>query len=479
MTASGSRSGHGNALTRRVVAFIGIFSSVEAVGMFCSLVRNKLAAIWLGTYGIGLLGLYSTVIELLGTVSQLGLRTTAVRDIASSTGSRRLEFISVVTHYGRYLALFGILLTIAASPFLSLMTFGTADRFLPFLLISLAVGCNTIASSRAAVLQGENRLGNLAKATLWSAVISLAATVPMIYFWRMDSIIPILLTYSIVTMVLYLAFSRRNDSLPELKAGKRRSMASGMMKLGAFLTISGIAGWLTNYIVMSYLNHAGGESLMGCYQSGYTIIIKYIGIVFTALSLEFYPRISACAAGGTWRINLMLRHETLLSVAVVTAVSAIFIPLAPWIVSILYSDEFQAIVPMVILASPGIVLRAVSWAMAFTLLAKGRGRLYLVTELSSCLTCVILTVCGYSAWGLTGIGLMFTLWYAVYTVVVWAVTRTIGIRLGRTAWLVALSAFTVIAAMAATAIFAPFWISTTSGLIVATASAIAAVRSFA
>lgn len=82
-----TRSGRSSALTRKVLAAMGVFGSVELLSMLCAVVRTKLVALWIGAAGIGLIGLYSTAIELLSAISQLSLRTTAVRDISAAPHS--------------------------------------------------------------------------------------------------------------------------------------------------------------------------------------------------------------------------------------------------------------------------------------------------------------------------------------------------------------------------------------------------------
>lgn len=408
-----------SALTRKVLSAMGVFGTVEILSMLCAVVRTKLVALWVGAAGIGLIGLYSTAIELLSALSQLSLRTTAVRDISATPPSLREKMIAVVAHYGNRLALAGVLLTILCSPLLSMATFGDTDHILPFILISLAVGCNTIVAARSAIMQGRRQLTAIAKASSIAAVMSLAAAVPMVWLWRLSAIVPVLLVYSGVTLVVYLACSRTgqlSEALPSRP--QRRAMARDMLRLGVYLTVSGVVTWLVSYLVMSWINRRGGEELMGLYQAGYTISVRYVGIVFTALSLEYFPRLSAAFVGGMRRGELMLRHEILIALYVVTALCALMIPLSPIILQTLYSPRFVSVAPMIAFAAPGVALRAISWAMGFVILARGSGRLFLFTEVASALISIVAVMGGYELGGLAGLGIGFSLWYLAYALVV-------------------------------------------------------------
>lgn len=460
-----------SSLTRKVLSVMGLFGSVELLTMLCGVVRTKLVALWVGVTGIGLLGLYSTAIEFLSTIAQMGLRTAAVRDIAASDTERRPTVVAVVRRYGHILALSGIVLTILASPLLSYVTFGSLDHVVPFVLLSVVVGCNTIVSSRSAILQGEGRLRVIAKASGWSALLSLCASVPIVWFMGIDGIVPLLIAYAGIAAVIYLLLGRRSEPLPHVPAKQGREMARSMIRLGAFLTVSSAVSWLSSYLVISLLNHLGGDRAMGLYQAGYTLSIKYVGVVFTALSLEYFPRLSAAIAAGLNRGQVMLRHETLISVSIITAVGSLMIAFAPLIVDLLYSPDFADVAPMIVAAAPGVVLRAISWAMGFVILARGKGSWFLLTETASGVISVLATVAGYRLGGITGLGVAFTAWYLCYTLIVWAVDRfVLSTTLGRRVWLTCIGSLAATSAVAATAFFCPGWVATTSAVAVVAAA---------
>lgn len=162
---------------------------------------------------------------------------------------------------------------------------------------------------------------------------------------------------------------------------------------------------------------------MGYYQSGFTLSVRYAGIVFTALGMEYFPRISSVVQSGGRRLAVMLCHQIRVALCVVGLLASCMVLFAPWIVRLLYSGDFIAVVPMVVFASPGLVLRGVSWCMAFVIIAKGEGKVYLFTELASGILCLVLSIGGYAMFGLPGAGVAFSLWYMLYAIMVWCVIR--------------------------------------------------------
>ena len=60
---------------------MGIFGGTQMLTIICSIVRNKLVSVWLGPSGMGLFGLYNSAIDMINVFSNMGLRTSSVRDI--------------------------------------------------------------------------------------------------------------------------------------------------------------------------------------------------------------------------------------------------------------------------------------------------------------------------------------------------------------------------------------------------------------
>ena len=72
---------------------------------------------------------------------------------------------------------------------------------------------------------------------------------------------------------------------------------------------------------------------------------------------------------------------------------------------------------------PGVVFKAISWSLGFILLAKGEGKLFLITELVSDVTSIIINILLYLNMGLEGLGIAYTLNFVIYTTYMWIISR--------------------------------------------------------
>ena len=81
-----------------------LIGGAQGANYLIGMVRTKLVAILLGPSGIGLIGLYTSLIELVGSLSRLGIPDSGVREVAEAygTGSEKQVAITVKTLHRIY-----------------------------------------------------------------------------------------------------------------------------------------------------------------------------------------------------------------------------------------------------------------------------------------------------------------------------------------------------------------------------------------
>lgn len=411
-----------NKLSVAVLKAISIFGGVQALNILCSIIRTKLIAIWIGPVGIGLFGLYNTAIEMIGAITQLGVRNSAVRDVANASGIRISVIISVVRRWAWFLGLFGALVTLAMSPLLSKWTFGDESHIWHFIVLSIVLLFNSITGGELAILQGLQKLKRFANASLYGAVGGLVISVPMFYYWGVDSVIPSIIAYSFITLIVACVYKEKCKSENAVDIKTTIKEGREFIVLGFYMTISSFVVLLASYIFMSYLNGYGGIHIVGYYQAGFTLVNKYVGLIFTAIAMEYYPRLAKSIRSDN-RTKLFVSHEISIVLWVLMPVITIFIATDNLIINLLYDESFEIISLFVTCAIVGTIFRVVSSCMAFVIIAKGDGLIYLVTELASSIIGLGLNVIAYNYGGLAALGCAYTIWYVLYSLIVYSVFR--------------------------------------------------------
>ena len=413
-------SGRGN-ISRMAMKAMGLFGGVQVMGILCSIIRTKLVAMWIGPVGIGLFGLFNNALEMISTGTNLGIRSSSVRDISQAMGSHDsslvARMVTVVRKWSMWLGLAGALITLTLAPLLSRITFGDDLHIWGFVALSVAVLLGALTNGEYAVLQGTARLKRLASVTLWGTICGLAVSIPLFYLLRERSILPSIIAYAAALAIFAWVF--RNRDYPAMPVSRRETfdMGKGFVRLGIFMTLGNFATILASYAFNAWLNVNAGTEQVGFYQAGYTLINKYTGLILTALGMEYYPRLSQ-VADSRLRLRAFVSQEINVAIAIMAPVVALFILLREVVVWILYTPDFNVILTFVSWGMIGTVLRTVSWCLAFTILAKGDGKTYLWTEAASAVINLLLNIVFYRWWGLTGLGIAFLVSYLLYTLIV-------------------------------------------------------------
>ncbi len=408
-------------ISRVAMKAMGLFGGVQVLGILCSIVRTKLVAMWIGPVGVGLFGLFNQALEMLNTATNLNMRQSSVRDISQAVdkGNDTLiaRMIAVVRKWSIWLALAGAVATLAFAPLLSRFTFGDYTHIWGFVALSIAVLLMALTNGEYAIFQGLSRLRRLASVTLWGTLSGLVLSVPLFYFLREYSILPSIIAYAAGNAFFAYLFRNRNYAKVNVSRSETLSMGKEFVKLGIYITLGVFVTMLAGYVFNAWLNVHAGTQEVGFYQAGYTLIYKYAGFVLTALGMEYYPRLARVAQSKT-RLRAFVSQEINIAMMVMAPFAALFILFRAPIVWLLYSPEFNVIATFVSWVMVGTVFRAFSWCIAFVILARGSGKIFLITESLSAVIELVLNVLFYSRWGLTGLGISFVVWYIGYSAIV-------------------------------------------------------------
>ena len=404
-----------------------IFGGVQVFQIIIGIIRSKFIAILLGPSGMGIAGLLQSTTGLIAGLTNFGLSTSAVKDIsaAHSTGNS-IRVSIVVTVFRRLVWITGILgatTTLVFSPWLSQITFGNRDYTYAFILISITLLIDQISKGQGVLLRGMRQISYLAKAGMIGSILGLFTTLPLYYFYGIKGIVPAIIITSATSLLITWYFAKKLSIKP-IYVSKARTIAEGkgMLKLGFMISLSGLITIAASYIVRIYISNTGGVDQVGLYNAGFSIINTYVGLVFTAMSTDYYPRLSAVAQSNE-KSREVINQQAEIALLILAPVIMVFLVFINWVVIILYSTKFIPVNDMILYAALGMFFKAASWAIAFIFLAKGDSKLFFWNELITNIYLLALNIAGYYYWGLTGLGISFLIAYMLYLVQVFLVAR--------------------------------------------------------
>ena len=108
-----------------------LFGSVQIFQIIIQLIKSKFIAVLLGPAGVGIIGLYQSGIQLVQNITNMGLASSAVRDVSEAFGLKDFHRINQVIIIVRRLVwgtgLLGMIALAVFSPLLSKASFGNYD----------------------------------------------------------------------------------------------------------------------------------------------------------------------------------------------------------------------------------------------------------------------------------------------------------------------------------------------------------------
>lgn len=402
-----------------------LFGGVQVYNILIGIIRSKFVAVLLGPVGMGINGLLISATDLIISLTNLGLGTSAVRDIAEANATQDAGRIALVIRVFRRLVwltgLLGAVICLLSSPYLSYVTFGNYEYTIAFVILSSSVLFKQLATGQTALLQGMRKYADMAKANVTGNTAGLFFTIPLYYLWGLDAIVPVLVITSVISFILSYYYSNRvKIEKVEITSKSIKKEGRGMLKMGFFISLQGLLSVGASYLVRIFISNKGGLDDVGLFTAGFAIINTYVGLIFTAMGTDYYPRLSAVNSGSE-EFNKTINQQAEISLLLLAPIIAGFIIFIKPVVTILYSSKFLPVEGLIYWAILGIFFKAASWTIAYSFLAKGDTTAFFWSELAAIIYTTTFNILGYMYWGLTGLGISFLIGYIVYLMQVWII----------------------------------------------------------
>lgn len=393
---------------RSILKGTSIFGGVQVFNILVGMVRMKFVALLLGPAGMGVAGLFNSTSVTLQQFASLGLNLSVVKEIgaARSDEGKMGAVLAAIRPLIIMSALIGALICLFFPTALSTLTFGNRDYTADFMLLSAAVFFSIAGAALMSVLQGLHAVKPLSKASLVGSLVGLAVGVPLYWLMGTRGIVPAMVALSLSTALWYW-MSLRKELTAKRDAWQKEvhlPILKRILLMGLVLMSNDLLRNVANYAVYVFVRRRGGMDDVGFYQSCLTMTQQYSAIVFTAMAMDYLPRLSAAAGSNAKMCEVVNRQIVVVGLLIAPVVCAVVL-LAPWVIEILQSPAFLTAVPLLRWMALSVVLKALMYPLGYIVFAKDNRKLFFWMEsvganlLTLCLTCG-----GFLLLGLDGLG---------------------------------------------------------------------------
>lgn len=400
---------------KQILKATGIFGGVQVVQVAVALVKNKCVALLLGPEGVGINGLLTSTVALVNSIANMGLQSSAVREVAQADGNgnatQLATLVRVVNRLVRLMGLLALLFMVIASPYLSKWVMGDASYTYAFAWLSLAVLFEQLSMGQLTLLQGLRQYNYLAKANVIGALLGLVISVPLYYYWGIDGIVPAIIFSSLFLLIRTWYFTRKLK-IEHIALSWRETFRQGgdMLKLGFVMALTSFIAVGSTYLIRIYLTHRGGLIDVGYYNAAFVIAEGYVGMVFNAMSTDYFPRLSM-VNNDSKACNRLVNEQGEIALILLLPLLMLLTTFASLVVHLLYSAAFVAMAPMLQWVALGVLVKTATFSFDYVYIAKGDKQTFLLSEIFSWGYILAGTVGGYHYGGLEGLGIGYLVGY--------------------------------------------------------------------
>lgn len=211
-------------------------------------------------------------------------------------------------------------------------------------------------------------------------------------------------------------------------------MVRNLLALGLTLVITILIGALCNYMLNVFLRIFGNLDDIGLYNAANSITNQYAGVVFAAMSLDYFPRLSSIS-NDTEEMNRVINRQSEIVSLIAAPMAILIIAAAPLVISLLLTAEFSSVTPLLRLMALGVLFKALAFPMGYISFAKNNRRIYIWLEGITCNVIYLgFAVAGYLLFGLIGLGYAMAAEFLMNIVIYYAVNRRVyGYQFSRAA----------------------------------------------
>lgn len=403
-----------------------LFSGVQFYQIFIRVIKSKFIALFIGPAGMGISSLLHTTAELISASTNLGLKTSGVKTVsaayADNDNTTIVKTITVLRRLILLTGLFGMAICAILASVWSRISFGNEEYVWSFVFVSLLVLFEQLNNGELVLLQGMRQKKSLAQANVIGQTLSLFLTVPLYYFYGLKAIVWVLVLSPFIAFCISRFYTNRLHLDKAVVSWKETfTIGKEMIKLGFFLSLQFLMSQVIMYVIRNFVSNHGGIEEVGLYSAGTAIVTTYLGLVFSAIATDYYPRLAATRSNEELSKAVHIQAE--ISILLFAPLIVAFFVFIKSIIILLYSDQFLPIEGMMYWSVGATLIQAMGWAVSYTLLAKAKPSYFFLNEVvASCYT-VPLRLIGYSLFGLVGFGIATLIGYSIYLVQVLIVTK--------------------------------------------------------
>ena len=386
------------------------------IRIISGILTSKAIAVFIGPEGMSLVGNLRNILSSFQSVATAGLYNGVVKYVSEFKNNTKELSKTISTAY--YV---GFISTTLISIFcyynaeiLNSWVFGAYDYSIIFKLIALAVPFYSLNMFCFSIINGFSKYKILLVINIIGQFLGLLITLVLIWQNNIDgALVSVVITPSLVFLITLVAIINRKSLISQIKVS---NVNLGVFKkLGVFTLmalITAIILPLVYIVIRNYIIENIGMKEAGYWEGMNRISTYYLMFVNSLLALYILPRFSEINKVKEFRKEVFNFYKTLMPVFGL-GLLVIYL-LRPFIVTIIFSKEFEPMEDLFLWYLLGDFVKVLSIVIAYQFLAKKMFWHYMITEIFLVILIYLSSIYFIDIYGVKGATIAHFVTYMMY-----------------------------------------------------------------
>jgi PST family polysaccharide transporter len=391
------------------------------VKIACSLVLNKILAIYVGPTGYAIIGQFQNAISILVNIAG-GIVATGVTKVTAQHFDDQAKQHSLWKTALRFSLIASIITGVAVlllRDSLAQWLLHRADMTSLFFWLAFAMPAMAANNILLAIINGKKEIGIYVATNIIGSIVGLVVSGLMTFYYNLYGIlVAFIINPAVVLLTTAVVVQRRDWFKVEFLWGK---MNGGCIRELSGFALMGLTSALmvplSYMLIREHVAASLGLTAAGLWQASLKISEMYLMLVTSTLSVYYLPRIAEIKSESDLKYEISKVYRVVMPVVAVGAV--IIYVLRDFIIKTLFSSEFMQMRDLFAWQLLGDVIKIGSWILAYVMLGRGMVRFFVILEIVFSLIFILLSYLLVNAIGLIGVPIAYIVNYIIYWVAIW------------------------------------------------------------
>lgn len=389
-----------------------------SISLIARLITNKIIAVYLGTNGLFLLGQLKDFLKITATVSSLGTSDGLIKYIAEYKKDQNQinNYLSNGFKIHLLASLVVAILTLLFKDFLSTKLFKT-DAYSNFFII-LAFSLITIAlhSFILSILNGLKKIKQYVLITSLSSIFTAIISVILVIKFNIEGALYALAFSQIISFILSFLFIKFDPSIAftQFLLPLKKTYLKSLSKFSIMAIISPLFLVIATLFARNYILKEFDENHAGSWEGMWRISAMYLLFITSTLKFYLLPTFSSLKGEKLKKEVFKIWAFVLPTILLTVLVIYLF---KDFLISTLFSEEFQLIGILIGFHLIGDVLKIMTWILGNLIISKAKTKIFIFLQLEWSTAFILFTILFVNIYGFKGISIAYMCAYIIHFII--------------------------------------------------------------